>query len=141
MGSRCRFGGNRRCWEAGGGFIRDESSLLLPSFCLFFSDVGCGARGLRPELVPLQGSSLNFIYIRDANHRADTLARMKTVPVNSGQRSVRSTPVLAATGLLKMILKELLVGILKHCCCAKMGAACLITYQTPKLHITAWSAL
>lgn len=38
----------------------------------------------------------------------------------------QSSPALFTTGLLKVKVKNPLVGILKHCCRAKMGAACLI---------------
>lgn len=46
------------------------------------------------------------------------------------QLNSQRSPVLTASGLLKMIVKGWLVGILKHCCCAKVGAACLMTYHS-----------
>lgn len=64
--------------EVSGGFI----PCFSPTFCLLFWDVGCGARSPGPVLLPLQGSSLTFIYIRDANH-TDTLAA-EAAPVSGG---------------------------------------------------------
>lgn len=60
--------GDGRCREVCEGFIR----VSLSPLCLFFSGLGWGARSHGAVLVPLQGSSLNFIYIHDANH-TDTL--------------------------------------------------------------------
>lgn len=85
-------------WEqkASGGLRRFYSEgfapSVSPSFCLFFSDVGCGARSHWPVLLPLQGSSLNLIYICDANH-ADALTqqRLNWTAVSGGySRSQRS---------------------------------------------------
>lgn len=103
-------------WEqkVSGGLRRFYSGWLtvsLPFFCLFFWYVGWGERSHRPVLGPLQGSSLNVIYICDANH-SDTIAEQR---VFFSQAKVQYTPMITTSGLLKMILKDL-VGILKYCC-------------------------
>lgn len=114
-------------WGVSAGLVGTEGVLFRVSlspplfFCLFFWDVGWGARSHRPVLVPLQGSSLNLIYIRDAN-RTDTLAEYRQLLFYKPK--VSTPPHRFAKSE-----SDILVGILKRCCRAKMGAAYLIRYH------------
>lgn len=71
----------------------------------------CGVWG---PVEPLQGSSLNFIYIGDANH-ADTLPEQR--PLVPPRAEGQYAPVLTAPGWLKMILRGLLFWIQKNWRC------------------------
>lgn len=89
---------------------------------------GVEPRSHRPVLIPLQGSSLNLIYICDANH-TDTLPTQR---LTSGGHWLFHTdrnpltPLAYDSRFAKNVTKErtLRSRMPKHCCCGKAGAAC-----------------
>lgn len=122
-------------WQrgVGAGLVGTEGVLfgvsLSPSFFVSSFEMWGGERRVTGLCSYL--SKEVHLHSRYQSH-TDTLADWSLLlwTVAFLQAKGQYTPVLENTGVLEMIVNDLPLGIRKHCCCAKLGAASPIRYQT-----------